>query len=227
MCIKCCSDIRNLASIAKLRSAISEFGSWFSGVCYNSRWSRHAIIPDLHTRWLANTKVNDRYLGGTWVHELLPKIHPEICQGDPFTDDINKEIWDNSQQEISRISEMGSDSGSQPGVPHTKNHLHSGSDPPAFRSGQSDHSPDRREWICDCRHAQPVRCFQGSQAGQFQFQEVLSSQTEVQQLWSGIIGTRGNTEIVAALPWSCHLQGFNSLQPQESRILLEIQSTLQ
>jgi len=122
---------------------------------------------------------------------------------------------------------MGMDSASRIGVPETDNDLHRGTDPPAFRSGQADHSGNGREWICDCGHSQPVRRFQGSQAGQFLLAEVLFSRTELRHLWSGAIGHRGNTKTVATLPRGRQSQGFNSVRPQESRILPDIQSTLQ
>jgi len=51
-------------------------------------------------------------------------IHPEICQGDPSTDGITKELRDISQKEMGRLGQMGMDLGSRVGVPETKNDLH-------------------------------------------------------------------------------------------------------
>jgi len=105
-------------------------------------------------------------------------IHPEICQGDPSTDGITKETRDKPErQERDTSFQMGMDAASRSGVPETERHLHRGTDPPAFRSGKADHFPNGRDWICDCRHPQPVICFRGSQTGQFILPEVLFSRT--------------------------------------------------
>ena len=122
---------------------------------------------------------------------------------------------------------MGMDAGSRIGVPETEKDLHRGTEPPAFRSSQADHSPNAREWIRDCGYSQPVKLFRGCQAGQFVLAEVLFSRTEFRHLWSGAIGHHGNTETVVTLPRGHQSQGLNSVQPQESRILPDIQSTLQ
>jgi len=121
---------------------------------------------------------------------------------------------------------MTMDFGSRVGVPETETDLHQGTNPPAFQSGQADHSPNRLQWILNCGHSQSVQCFPGSQASQYLPPEVLSSLTELQHLRSGAIGHCGNIEIVAALPRGPQLQGLNSVRRQESRILPDIQSTL-
>jgi len=74
---------------------------------------------------------------------------------------------------------MGTDSASRAGVPKTEKDLHQGTDHAASRAGQADHSPNGRKLIRDCSHSQSVRCFRGSQAGQFLLPEVLSSRTEL------------------------------------------------
>jgi hypothetical protein len=74
---------------------------------------------------------------------------------------------------------MGMDSGSRLGVPETEKDLHRGTDPPAIRAAQANHSPTGREWIRDCGHSQSVGCVRGSQASQFQLPDVLSSRTEL------------------------------------------------
>jgi len=122
---------------------------------------------------------------------------------------------------------MGVDAASRIGVPETEKDLHQGTDPPPFRSGQADHSPNRRVWIRECGHSQSVRRIWGSQAGQFLLPEVLFSRTELRHLWSGAIGHPGNTKTVATLPRGRQSQSFNSAWPQQSRILPDIRSTLQ
>ena len=54
---------------------------------------------------------------------------------------------------------MGMDSGSRVGLPKTEKDLHRGTDPPAFRSGQADHSPNGREWIRNGGHPQQYDVF--------------------------------------------------------------------
>ena len=206
---------------------IRSFGSGLPGVWFHYRWSRHGFGLDLHNRGLADTEIGQRRPGASRIHELLPKIHPEICQGDPSTDRITKEIRDISRQETGRLSQMGIDSGSRVGIPKTEQDLHWSTDPPAFRSGQANHSPNGCEWIRDCGHSQSVQCFRGSQASQFLLREALSSQTELRHLWSGAIGPCGNTKPVAALPRGRQSQGLNSVRPPVSRLLPDIQSDLQ
>jgi len=122
---------------------------------------------------------------------------------------------------------MGMDLGSRVGIPTTTKDCHWSTDPPAFRSIQADHPPKGRKCICDCGHSPSVRCFPGSQASQFQLPELLFSRTELWYLWLGAIGHCGNTTIVVALHQGRQLQGLNSVRPQESRILRDIQSALQ
>jgi len=122
---------------------------------------------------------------------------------------------------------MGIESRSRDGVLETENDLHWGTDPPASRSGQADRSPNRWEWIRDSRHCQSVRCFEGSQASELLHPEARSSRTELRHLWSGSIGLCANTKTVGDSPRGHQLQGLNLVRPKDSRIVPDIQSTLQ
>jgi len=155
-------------------------------------------------------------------------IHLEISQGDPSSDRITKDtIGKPKRQDRDTSSQMATDSASQNGVPQTEKDLPGGTDPPTFSSGPADHSSNECKWICHCTHPQPVGCFRGSQSGQFLLPEVVFSWTELRHLWSRAIGHRGFTETVAALPQGRQLKGLNSVWPQESQILPDIQSANQ
>jgi len=65
--------------------------------------------------------------------EHLPKIRPEIYQGDPSTDGITKDTRDQPEgQERDTSSQMGMEAASRSGVPNTENNPHQGSDAPAI-----------------------------------------------------------------------------------------------
>jgi len=122
---------------------------------------------------------------------------------------------------------MGMDLGNQIVIPKTKKDLHRGTDPPAFRSSEVVHSRNWHQWIHDYGHPEPVRCIRCPQAGQLLLLEVLSSWTELWHLWLGTISHHGNTRTAMALPPRCLLQGLKSVRLQQSRILPDIQNTLQ
>ena len=163
--------------------SIRNFGSRLPLVYDHSWWSRHGIGPILQNCGVPGTGISQGCPGVSRVHELLPEIHPEICQGDPSTDGITKETRHTPEwQERDISSHMVMDAASRRGIPGTESELSRTTGHAACRFCKADDSPNGREWMCDCRNPHPVQCFRGSQTSQFLLPEVLFNRTELRHL---------------------------------------------
>jgi len=113
-CAPCAATTQGIQPLLLCREdSILSLWSQLPAVYCHSHWSQHGIGPHFHNWGLPITEISERLRGAPQIRVLLLKIHPELCQGDPSTDGIAREIRDITWQEIGMMSQMGMDSGSR------------------------------------------------------------------------------------------------------------------
>jgi hypothetical protein len=124
-------EIGQYCKAAKCQFGLSEVG--FLGFIINLEGvgmesDRISTIEDF-----ADCEVSSRCASALVIHELLPEVYPEICEGN---DSYIELAQDN------RITKVGMDARCRTGISEAQESLHRNTDPPAFRPHQANHSAD-------------------------------------------------------------------------------------